>query len=315
MSDRASSRHRVLNGMTVDVEEHFQVSAFAPLVRRADWDAHPSRVVPNTGRVLDLLDEHEVRATFFVLGWIGERFPGLVRQLADRGHEVSCHGYSHRLAYEQQRDEFRQETQRARQVLQDATGQPVLGYRAASFSIDRRNPWALDVLAETGFAYDSSLFPIRHDRYGVPGAPRRIHELTTPSGARLIEVPPSTVELFGARLPVAGGGYLRLLPGVLTRWAIGRLNRAEAMPAIVYVHPWELDPGQPRIAAPLLTRLRHYTGIRRTSSRLGELMRRFRFGPLRDVIRAHGPAGSAPEPGQDEQQTREHGYGPVQAQG
>jgi len=278
--------------MSVDVEEHFQVSAFEQTVSRDTWSAQPSRVRDNTLRLLDLFDELGIRVTFFVLGWVGERHPALVREMADRGHEVASHGYSHRLVYRQTEDEFRRETARSRSRLQDASGQPVLGYRAASFSIGWKNLWALDVLAETGFRYDSSLFPIVHDRYGIPGAPRTIREVKTPAGATLIEIPPSTIRVLGRPWPVGGGGYLRLFPWALTRWAFQRLNR-EGMPAIVYVHPWEVDPEQPRVRAPALSRFRHYTGLRTTAGKLRRLACTFRFGTVRDVLIQGGWLGRA----------------------
>jgi len=278
----------MLNAMTVDVEEHFQVSAFDAAVSREDWGSMPSRVRVNTERVLDLLDEAGVRATFFVLGWVAERKPDLVRAIAGRGHEIASHGYSHRRVYQQRPDEFRNEAVRSRKFLQDVSGQPVTGYRAASFSIGSGNLWALDILADAGFSYDSSLFPVVHDLYGIPGAPRRIHRLRTAAGRELIEVPPSTVRLGFATAAVAGGGYLRILPAVVTRWAIRRLNRGERMPAVVYVHPWELDPDQPRIPAPLKSRLRHYSRIRTTEGKLRDLLRRFRFATLSEVIAREG---------------------------
>jgi polysaccharide deacetylase family protein (PEP-CTERM system associated) len=274
----------MLNVMTVDVEEHFQVSAFDDLVTRVEWGKLPSRVEASTERLLGLLEEAGTRATFFVLGWLGERHTALVRRIADAGHEIACHGYSHRLVYQQDPEVFREEARRGRALLQDASGQPVNGYRAASFSIRRENLWALDVLAEAGFAYDSSVFPVTHDRYGIPDAPRGIHRRTTPGGMSLIEVPPSTLVVGRLRLPVAGGGYLRLLPGAVTRWVIRRLNRVDRMPAVVYVHPWELDPAQPRVRAPFSIRFRHYYGLKSTRRKLRDLLRQFRFGRIRDII-------------------------------
>lgn len=282
------SQGRILNAMTVDVEEHFQVSAFEGIVQRERWASLPSRVEDNTARLLDLFDEAGVQATFFVLGWVAEKRRGLVPRIAERGHEVASHGYSHRLVYEQRREDFLDETRRSREVLEDQSGKPVRGYRSASFSIGRRNLWALDVLVETGFEYDSSLFPVLHDRYGFPGAPRRIHRLITPGGGRLVEVPPSTLALGGATLGVAGGGYLRHYPWLFNRFAVGRLNRKEGMPAVVYTHPWEVDPGQPRIPAPLLTRLRHYGGLRKLADKLRKLMENYCFGTVDRVIREHG---------------------------
>lgn len=282
----------MLNALTVDVEEHFQVSAFEGVIRREEWDSMPSRVEANTDRLLDLFDEIMVRATFFTLGWVARRHPALVRRIADRGHEVASHGDSHRLIYTQSPEEFRQETRDSRRVLQDASGQPVVGYRAASFSITRRNRWALDILAEAGFTYDSSVFPVVHDRYGVPGAPRFAHRLRTPGGSTLLEFPPSTVRLGRVVLAMAGGGYLRLYPAAATRWAIRRLNRREGLPAMVYMHPWEVDPGQPRVAASWSRRFRHYVGLSGTMRKIRELATEHRFGPVREVL---GDGSGLPE--------------------
>lgn len=274
--------------MTIDVEEYFQVSAFDRIVDRRDWDSLPSRIESNMGRLLDLFEQFGVRATFFVLGWIVERHPAMVKRIADQGHEIGCHGYDHKLLYRQDPDVLRRETRLARRILQDLTGQPVDGYRAASFSIGRRNLWALDVLVESGFTYDSSLFPIVHDRYGIPGAPRHVHRITTPAGSSILEIPPSTVVVGRLTFPVAGGGYLRLLPYAVTRWALRRLNVREKRPAIVYVHPWELDPTQPRFNPGVLTRLRHYTGLRSVDRKLRELMRNYRFGTAQQVLAQAG---------------------------
>jgi polysaccharide deacetylase family protein (PEP-CTERM system associated) len=274
----------IVNALTVDVEEHFQVSAFAGVIRREDWESIPSRVDANVDRLLALFDDRGVKGTFFVLGWVAERRPALVRRIADHGHEIAAHGYSHRLVYDQEPSEFRDETLLSRRILQEASGQPVAGYRAASFSIGRRSLWALDTLAEAGFSYDSSVFPVVHDRYGMPGAPRRIHRLATPGGATLVEVPPTTLGCGKATLPIGGGGYLRIYPAMFTRWAIARLNRHERMPAVVYVHPWEVDPDQPRVAAPLKSRFRHYWGLGTTMGKLRDLLTRYRFGPVRQVL-------------------------------
>ncbi|HKQ60682.1 MAG TPA: XrtA system polysaccharide deacetylase [Candidatus Polarisedimenticolaceae bacterium] len=287
----------MLNAISVDVEEHFQVSAFEGAIPRDDWASQPSRVEANTERLLELFAAAGVQATFFVLGWLAERRPKLVARLAEQGHEIACHGYSHHLVYRQRPEEFREETLRARRILQDASGQPVRGYRAASFSIGRANLWALDVLAEAGFDYDSSLFPVIHDRYGMPGAPRQIHRVTTPAGRTLVEVPPSTLAFGPATFPVAGGGYLRIYPQALTRWAIRRLNRRERMPAIVYLHPWELDPDQPRLQGPLSSRLRHYTGLSRFEAKLRRLLSEFRFGSMAQVIDAPELAAGTAGPG------------------
>ncbi len=272
------------NALTVDVEEHFQVSAFEGVVQRRDWDSMPSRVEENTVRILDLLDEAEVRGTFFVLGWVGEKHPDLVRAIARRGHEVGCHGYSHKLVYEQTREEFREELVRSKKILEDAAGEPVDSHRAASFSICRESLWALDILVECGFRRDSSLFPIRHDRYGMPDAPRRPCLLRTPGGGVLLEVPPSTIKVAGLTLPVAGGGYLRLYPERFTHWAIRRLNR-RGIPANVYVHPWEIDTEQPRVTGlPWKSRARHYVNLKTTLGKLRGLLAAHRFGPVREII-------------------------------
>jgi polysaccharide deacetylase family protein (PEP-CTERM system associated) len=276
----------VLNAMTVDVEEHFQVSGFENAIRRDDWDVIPSRVEANTSRLLDFFDEVQVKATFFVLGWIAERHRGLIRGIAERGHEVGSHGYSHRLIYTQAPEEFREETVRSKALLEDVTGSEIRGYRAASFSIGRANLWALDVLAEAGFHYDSSLFPIVHDRYGIPGAARHMRIVKTPGGGRIVEVPPSTIRLGRLVVPFGGGGYLRLFPSGWTRWAIGRLNARETMPAVVYVHPGEVDPHQPRVAAPLRSRFRHYVGLNTTLLKLRKLTTAHRFGTMLALIDA-----------------------------
>jgi len=211
-----------------------------------------------------------------------------VRTIAERGHEVGSHGHSHRLAYNQDWKEFQEETRLSRRILQDASGQKVPGYRTASFSIGRQNLWALDVLVDAGFEYDSSIFPVVHDLYGIPDAPRHVHVLRTPGGGRLVEVPPSTLAIGRRTLPVAGGGYLRLYPLAFTRWAVRRLNRREREPAVVYVHPWEFDPDQPRIEARLRSRLRHYVGLRSTVRKIRGLAAAFRFGPVLEVIREVG---------------------------
>jgi len=285
-----SAPKTVPNAMTVDVEEWFQVSAFDDVVDRGDWDAMPSRVERSTERLLEAFGAAGVRATFFVLGWIAERHPDLVRRIARAGHEVGCHGYDHRMLHDLPRETLARDTDRARKALQDLSGQPVAGYRAASFSIGRRNLWALDVLVECGFEYDSSLFPVVHDRYGIPGAPREIHLVTTPGGASLVEVPPTTVQIAGMTLPAAGGGYLRLFPLAVTDWAIRRLNDHEGRPAVVYLHPWEVDPDQPRVRVGPLARWRHYGGLHGMTAKLTRLMRRYRFTTMEEIV--DGFAGS-----------------------
>jgi len=273
--------------MTVDVEDYFHVSVFDGVLPRASWDSMESRVVANTERLLDLFDEHAVRGTFFVLGWVAERFPDLVRSIAARGHELASHGYAHRLVYEQTPDVFRDDVRRAKALIEDISGRRVKGYRAPSFSVTERSLWALDVLLEEGHRYDASIFPIRHDRYGIPDAPRWPHAMPR-GGGELFEVPGSTVRLGGTNVPVAGGGYFRILPYAWTRWGIARLNQVEGQPAIFYLHPWEIDPQQPRLRASALGRFRHYRNLHLTERRLRALMSDFAFGPLDRVLAGCG---------------------------
>jgi len=273
----------IVNAMTCDVEDYFQVSAFDAVVPRSHWETLPSRVVPNTERLLGIFEESGVTATFFLLGWVAERFPSLVKDIAARGHEVASHGYGHRLVYDQTPDAFREDVRRAKAIIEDRSGQEVRGYRAPSYSITQRSLWALDVLLEEGYTYDASIFPIRHDRYGIPGAPRHAHALSREAG-RLTEAPPSTVRVGGMNLPVAGGGYFRLLPYWWTRWGIRRVNERERQPAVFYLHPWELDPDQPRLQASAVSRFRHYRNLSKTEARLRRLLQDFRFGPLGRLV-------------------------------
>lgn len=272
----------MLNALTFDVEEYFHVHAFAEVISRDQWDTLPSRVVASTGIILDLLREQRTKATFFVLGCVAERHPGLVRQIFDDGHEIGSHGYAHQAVDTLNREQFRTDVARSLEAIRSACpAAPVFGYRAPSFSINHRTPWAYQVLAELGFVYDSSISPIRfHDRYGVPDAPRFAHHLAE----GLLEVPVSTVRILGINCPVAGGGYFRLAPLALTRLAIRRINH-ESKPAVVYLHPWELDPEQPRIkSASPRSRFRHYVNLRRTAPRLRAIIQQFEFAPMRDVF-------------------------------
>jgi polysaccharide deacetylase family protein (PEP-CTERM system associated) len=277
----------ILNALSVDVEDYFQVSGFEKDIRPEDWDRYDCRVVENTQRIMELLARHDIRATFFVLGWIADRYPQLVRELHAAGHEIGSHGYWHRLIYQQSPDEFRADLRRSRAVLEDAVGEPVVAYRAASFSITAQSLWALEILVEEGFQVDSSVFPIYHDRYGIPGAAPRLHRLTTPAGP-LWEFPPSVVKLARLRVPVSGGGYFRLFPLPWTVYCLGRINRTEGEPFVFYIHPWEVDPDQPRIAArSRLSRWRHYLNLSKNERKLDGLLRRFRFGRLCDVVDGH----------------------------
>lgn len=266
---------------TVDVEEYFQVSAFESRVRRSDWDEFESRVADGVARLLDLLAEHEARATFFVLGWIAERQPGLVRSISDAGHEVASHGWDHRRVTEQGPSEFRDSVRRTKSVLEDLTGWPVFGFRAPSFSIVPGREWALDILIEEGHRYDSSLFPVRRPGYGFPNGRRDPHWIERPPG-RIAEMPPATLRVAGCNLPVGGGGYFRFLPYGCLRAALRDAQR-RGVPATFYIHPWELDADQPRLDVPWMVRMRHYTGLGRTVGRLRRLLGEFRFTAISDT--------------------------------
>ncbi|MDX2506919.1 MAG: DUF3473 domain-containing protein [Gammaproteobacteria bacterium] len=277
----------IRNALTVDVEDYFHVSAFAKSIDHRDWDNHPLRVEKNTHRLLDLFDESQVKATFFVLGWVADRNRNLVKEIAERGHEVACHGYSHQLIYNQTPEVFREETIRSKALLEDIVQVPVIGYRAASYSITRDSLWALDILAEAGFVYDSSIFPVRHDRYGMPDAKEIPHILKTPQGHSLVEFPLSTAKIFKYKLPVAGGGYFRLYPYALTKAGLGQINRRQ-QPFIFYLHPWEIDPDQPRVEASWFSRFRHYNNLDECESRLQRLLSDFEFGTARNVLHTLG---------------------------
>ncbi len=271
-------RGAILNAMTIDVEDYFHVSVFDGLVPRHRWEQMESRVCANTDRLLAIFNESGVQATFFVLGWVAERYPHLVKAIAAEGHEIASHGYAHRLVYDLTPRQFREDIRRSKGVIQDATSSPVMGYRAPSYSITPRSLWALDVLIEEGFLYDSSIFPIHHDRYGIPISPR--HPYLLHRGAGLVEAPGSTVKWGPMNLPIGGGGYFRILPYQWTRWGIARLNNVEKTPAIFYLHPWEIDPEQPRLRAPVLSRFRHYFNLGRTEARLRTLIRDFNFSTM-----------------------------------
>jgi polysaccharide deacetylase family protein (PEP-CTERM system associated) len=273
------------NALTFDVEDYFHVESAVSVVRRSDWPTYAPRVQINTRRILDLLDGVTVKATFFVLGWVAEREPDLVREIRDRGHELACHSFAHRLVYAMTRQEFREDVRRAKAAIEDAAGVAVVGYRAPTFSIVRRSIWALDVLAEEGFEYDSSIFPIHHDRYGMPRAPRFPHLVRVAGDRMLAEFPMTTLTVGGTRLPFSGGGYFRLLPYRVIHSAIRWINAREHQPALVYLHPWELDPGQPRLDIRGLSRFRQYVNLSTTESKLRRLLANFTFGPARDVLR------------------------------
>tara|TARA_R110002072_G_scaffold302710_2_gene487796 strand:- start:414240 stop:415190 length:951 start_codon:yes stop_codon:yes gene_type:complete len=273
------------NAMTVDVEDYFHVSGFADQVSRSDWDDMPSRVVVNTQRLLTLMEKHQTRGTFFVLGWVAEKFPQLVRDIHRAGHEVGCHSYWHQLVYDLSPGEFRADLVRARDVLQDLTGVPVTLYRAPSFSITGRSLWALDVLADEGFTCDSSIYPVYHDRYGIPEADLTPHRIFTPSGA--LDEYPGGVATFGKlRLAVSGGGYFRLYPRRFSEFCLRRINIRSASPFMFYIHPWEVDPDQPRLSGSMMSRFRHYQNLRTTEHKLNWLLPRFRFDSMSASIRS-----------------------------
>jgi len=275
---------RVTNAMTVDVEDYFQVSAFEGSIDRASWEDFACRVEANTSRLLDLFATHDTSATFFVLGWVAEHFPALIARIHEAGHEIASHGYEHRLVHEMTPESFRADLRRAAQAIEAAAPISVEGFRAPSFSISADALWAHDVLREEGYRYSSSVFPVRHDRYGIPSFPRRPVLLEDAEGRRLWEFPMTTWRVLGRNVPAAGGGWLRVLPLTVMHRAIRAAN-ADGLPAIVYTHPWEIDPEQPRItAAPRMARLRHTINLKRTYDRLDALLRRHRFGTISDVL-------------------------------
>ncbi len=273
---------RPVNVMTVDVEDYFQVSAFEPYIRRDSWGRLECRVEPNVDRILQLFDRHGVKATFFTLGWIAERYPQMVRRMVAQGHELASHGWSHVRVTQQDQDAFRQDIVRTKALLEDVSGQEILGYRAASYSIGADNLWALDVLRETGHLYSSSIYPIRHDLYGMPEAPRFAFR---PSEGGFLEFPVTTFRIANKNLPCGGGGWFRLVPYAGMRWAIRRVNRVDGESAIFYFHPWEIDPDQPRQAGiDAKTRFRHYLNLERMESRLDRLLGDFSWGRMDEVL-------------------------------
>ncbi len=282
----------VKHHFTVDVEEYFHVSALEPWVSPAEWGRYESRVVGSMMRLLGILSEHGVRATHFVLGWVAERHPALVRELASMGHEVASHGWDHRRIPHQSPEEFRASVRRTKEFLEDLTGRPVLGFRAPSFSIVPGHEWALDILIEEGYRYDSSLFPVRRRGYGYAEGARDPHWLERPVG-RIYEIPPATLRRLGRNLPAAGGGYLRLLPYGLVRSAFRQCSR-RGVPGTFYIHPWELDPEQPRLPVSWATRLRHYGGLHRTEARIRALVREFRFTSIAESLALEEVAWTQP---------------------
>jgi polysaccharide deacetylase family protein (PEP-CTERM system associated) len=265
--------------MSIDIEDYFQVWAFSDVIRRDDWDGFAPRVAENTARALDLFDRHDAKATFFTLGWVAERFPSLIRDIAARGHEVASHGYDHAKVFDQSADEFRADALKTKKILEDVSGVEVVGYRAAGFSIDRRTPWAHEILAETGHAYSSSSHPIAHDHYGDPTGARDPYRPVT--GSDFLEAPVATTEVAGKRVSAAGGGWFRAAPFAMSRQLIESAERSLRGPVIFYFHPWEIDPGQPRIKdAPLKSQLRHYVNLGAMEGKLAKLLAMRRWGRI-----------------------------------
>lgn len=279
----------ITNALTIDVEDYFQVSALAPYIPRHQWDLRECRIERNIEQILLMLDQKQIKGTFFTLGWIAERYPFLIRRIVDGGHELASHGYGHQRASELDEAEFSADVVLAKKLLEDLSGHEVKGYRAPSFSIGHGNLWAFDCLERAGYRYSSSIYPIRHDHYGMPDAPRFAHQV----GGGLLELPVTTARLFERNWPASGGGYFRLLPYACSRWLLRKVNELDRQPVIFYFHPWEIDPGQPRIAGiDARTRFRHYVNLHRTEGRLRRLIADFRWGRIDEVFLATPPAGA-----------------------
>ena len=284
MEQHTIASTRILNGLSVDVEDWFQVGAFEHTIDRSDWDGMALRVANNVEFVLDLFDACEVKATFFTLGWVAEREPAAIRSIVERGHELASHGYDHARVFTLTREQFAADLERTRAILEDASGAPILGYRAPSFSIDGRTPWAHEVLAEQGYVYSSSVAPIVHDHYGWREAPR--FAFRPVEGSDLVEIPVTTAQIGERRLAAGGGGFFRVLPYAFSKWAIARVNERDVRPAIFYFHPWEIDPDQPRVAgAPVRSRLRHYTNLGKMAGKLRKLAGDFSWGRMDEIAR------------------------------
>ena len=285
------ARTTITNALTIDVEDYFQVSAFAPYIRRDEWDARECRVERNVDRILAMLARHDTKATFFTLGWVAERYPALVRRIVEQGHELASHGYGHERASDLSEAAFREDIRRAKAILEDLGGVEVRGYRAPSFSIGTGNLWAFDTLQDAGYRYSSSIYPIKHDHYGMPDAPRFAHAVRD----GLIEIPATTLRMWDRNLPSSGGGYFRLLPYAVSRWMLERVNAGEGEAAVFYFHPWEIDAGQPRIPGiDAKTRFRHYLNLGRMEDRLDSLLGDFRWGRMDEIfLGAAAPQASA----------------------
>ena len=288
VSKERTRKSSALHAMTIDVEDYFHVAALSEVVKPKDWDSQPSRVVDNTQKILSIFDDKNVKGTFFVLGWVAEKFPELVKEIAEQGHEIASHGFSHQLIYKQSQAVFREETHRSKAVLEELTQTSVTGYRAASYSITKKSLWALDILAELGFTWDSSIFPIYHDNYGIPDTPSDPYQIQTASGAMLTEFPITSAQKFGLNIPAAGGGYFRQFPYPLFKYLFNAASQGGRSPKIFYLHPWEIDPNQPRYNnASWFSRFRHYTNLDKSESRLRHLMDDFEFGTISESLKAY----------------------------
>lgn len=280
----------MINALTIDVEDYFHVQAFAGVISPESWGQYPLRVERNTYRLLDLLERRCTRATFFILGWVAERCPALMREICRAGHEIGNHGYAHQMITQADQKTFRNDLSRAKSVIEDQTGTKINSFRAPSYSITTKTLWALEILGELGFQYDSSIFPVRHDYYGIPNAPRFPHYRVLRTGQRVLEFPPSTLRVHTTNLPVAGGGYLRFWPYRVTAWSIRHINEQEHQPAMIYFHPWEIDPDQPRIAACWRSQFRHYQNLRTAEKKLSRLLDDFSWAPMSEVLSRYGSA-------------------------
>lgn len=294
----SAAQKPVLHAMSVDVEDYFHVAALSNVISPEQWPEMPSRVVQNTHKLLDLFAQANIHATFFVLGWVAERYPQLIRNIQAAGHEIASHGYSHQLIYRQTPKVFAAETRRSKALLEDITGEPVIGYRAASYSITRESLWALDILADAGFEWDSSIFPVRHDRYGIPDSPSGPYRITTESGRTLREFPLTTARVLGMNIPAAGGGYFRQFPYPVFKALFKQASTGNTQPQMFYLHPWEIDPDQPRYNnASWFSRFRHYTNLDRCHGRLEQLVQDFNFGTVSESYRESSTQGLVVEQG------------------
>ena len=283
------THNKIKHAMTVDVEDYFHVAAFANVIQTQNWDNYPCRVERNTDTLLELFDTKNIKATFFVLGWVAERYPDIVKKIVAQGHELASHGYSHQLVYSQSPEVFQEETYKSKQILEEQGQQAVVGYRAASYSITAKSLWALDILADLGFTWDSSIFPIKHDNYGMPGSPERPYNIVTSSGAMITEFPLTTAKIGSLSVPAAGGGYFRQYPYFLSKFLFNRASLNQTRPQIFYLHPWEIDSDQPRVeGASLFSRFRHYTNLKRCLPRLERMIDDFPFTTVSESIMAVG---------------------------